>query len=119
MSGYANCVTGTDGGKGGKVYGLSNATGMGAQTVRVTDLTKVISGATHAVMSATSGGAQGDNNAPGGGGGGREYNGPAGGGYTSDGKAGDPGCGGSGARYTFATYKRGGKGGDGYILLFY
>ena len=118
-AGYANCVTGADGGNGGRVYGLGNATGMGKQTVRFTNLTTVISGATHAVMSVTSGGAQGDNNAPGGGGGGREYDGPAGGGYTSDGKAGERGCGGSGARYTFLNYKRGGKGGDGYIMLFY
>lgn len=113
------CTSSAQGGNGGKVYNKGPATGMAAQTVKVTSLSTVISGATHVTASATNGGAQGDNNAPGGGGGGREFDGPAGGDFMSDGKPGSKGCGGSGARYTFATYKRGGKGGDGYITLFY
>lgn len=116
---YAFCVSTASGGKGGKVYSLSNATGMAAQKVQFTSLGTTVSGATHTTVSATSGGAQGHNNAPGGGGGGREHNGPAGAAATSDGNAGSKGCGGSGARYTLAVYKRGGKGGDGYVTLFY
>lgn len=113
------CISSMQGGNGGKVYGLANATGMAEQTVKFTSLSTKVSGATHTTVSATNGGAQGDNNAPGGGGGGREFDGPAGGGAKSDGKSGSKGCGGSGARWTLADYKRGGKGGDGYITLFY
>jgi hypothetical protein len=46
-------------------------------------------------------------------------NGPAGGGYTSNGQDGTLGAGGSGARYTLFTYKTGGKGGDGAVYLYY
>ena len=113
------CISSEQGGNGGKVYGSANATGMAEQTVKFTSLSTKVSGGTHTTIPATNGGAQGDNNAPGGGGGGREYDGPVGGGYMSDGNAGSRGCGGSGARYTFLTYKRGGKGGDGYVILFY
>jgi hypothetical protein len=116
---YQFCASSQRGGNGGKVYSLQNATGMAAQTVKFTALGTTVSGATHTTVGATSGGAQGHNSAPGGGGGGREHNGPNGGGYASDGQAGSKGCGGSGARYTLATYKRGGKGGDGYVTLFY
>ena len=92
------CASSKQGGNGGKVYSLQNATGMAAQTVKFTALTTVISGATHTTVSATKGGDQGHNNAPGGGGGSREKNGPKGGGSQSDGVAGEKGSGGSGGR---------------------
>jgi hypothetical protein len=46
-------------------------------------------------------------------------NGPKGGGFQSDGVAGQKGSGGSGGRWDLVAYHRGGKGGNGYITLFY
>lgn len=46
-------------------------------------------------------------------------NGVAGAGSTEDGKQGYAGSGGSGARFTLAVYKRGGKGGPGYVDIYY
>lgn len=121
----AYCISGRTGGNGGKVYGLQNATGCAALTAKATASSSYStigagSGLTfYKTWPATSGGAQGDYNAPGGGGGSMLSSGPAGGGYMSDGNPGSLGAGGSGARYTFITYKQGGRGGDGAVYLWY
>lgn len=71
--------------------------------------------------SSARGGGSGDNG--GNGGGGASFMGP--GGYGGDGnsdgvgKAGYSGGGGGGARFTFGTWKRGGQGGPGTIIIFY
>ena len=107
------------GGNGGKVYSLSNATGCSALTVYATANTSTSLTQLKQSLSTKLGGAQGHNKAPGGGGGSMLASGPAGAASTSDGKAGSNGAGGSGARYTLAVYKRGGKGGDGLIRIYY
>lgn len=115
----ADCNSGCKGGQGGKVYKLSNATGTSKMMLHASSYTGYEGSSLSYEIPATSGGAQGDNNAPGGGGGSKFANGPVGAGYTSDGKAGSQGAGGSGARYTFAVYKRGGAGGDGLAKIWY
>lgn len=112
------CAYTRKGGTGGKVYGLANATGCAALKVYASASTSYTGYALRSIPG-KSGGKQGHNNAPGGGGASMESKGPDGAGSTSDGKQGYGGAGGSGARFTLAVYKRGGKGGPGYVDIYY
>lgn len=111
---YDYFYNGTSGGHGG-----NNGESTTLRHLYATNDTNFATGINVLTLNPKSGGSKGDPTTGGGGGASCFANGGNLGDVASDGQPGTLGSGGGGGRYTFLTFKKGGKGGDGFVEIYY